>query len=253
MHYSIHEEKDFKYIEVGEGPVLLLLHGLFGALSNWVDVTSHFSSRYKVVIPLMPIYSLPILNTNVKALANFVHDFILFKNYNDITLIGNSLGGHVGLVYVTRHPERIKAMVLTGSSGLYENAMGGSFPRREDYNFIKEKVEYTFYDPKTASKELVDEVYEIVNDKGKLIRILSLAKSAIRHNMSEELDVIKQPTCLIWGKQDTVTPPEVAEDFHKLIANSDLYWIDKCGHAPMMEQPQEFNQTLDKWLEKISS
>ena len=250
MHYHLHEDGEFKYIEEGDGPVLLLLHGLFGALSNWVDVTSFFSSRYKVVIPLMPIYTLPVLNTNVKALAGFVHDFILYKGYTDVTLVGNSLGGHVALVYITRHPEKVKALVLTGSSGLYEDAMGGSFPRREDYDFIRKKVEVTFYDPKTASKELVDEVFAIVNDKGKLIRILSLAKSAIRHNMSEELHTIRQPTCLIWGKQDTITPPQVAEDFHRLIANSDLYWIDRCGHAPMMEQPAEFNDVLGKWLEK---
>ena len=203
---------------------------------------------FGIVIPLMPIYTLPLLNTNVKALAKFVYDFIQFKNYTDLILIGNSLGGHVALVYVRDHSQKVKALVLTGSSGLYENAMGGTFPRREDYDFIKQKVEITFYDPKTASKELVDECYAIVNDKGKLIRILSLAKSAIRHNMSDELKDIKIPTCLIWGKQDTVTPPDVAEEFHRLLPVNDLFWIDKCGHAPMMEQPQEFNDVLEKWL-----
>lgn len=200
MQYEIKQENDFHYIEEGNGPTLLLLHGLFGALSNWTDVVSHFSQRYRIVIPLMPIYTLPILNTNVKALSEFVHDFINFKQYKDVILIGNSLGGHVTLVYVKNHPQNIRGMVLTGSSGLYENAMGGSFPRREDYNFIKQKVEYTFYDPASASKELVDEVYGIVNDKGKLIRILSLAKSAIRHNMSDDLQFMTLPTCLIWEK-----------------------------------------------------
>ncbi len=248
MQYDIKKENDFQYIEEGDGPVLLLLHGLFGALSNWMDVVSHFSPNYRIVIPLMPIYTLPVLNTNVKALAEFVNDFINFKNYNDITLIGNSLGGHVTLVYVKKHPEKIKAMVLTGSSGLYENAMGGTFPKREDYNFIKQKVAYTFYDPNNATKELVDEVYEIVNDKGKLIRILSLAKSAIRHNMSDELKNMTLPTCLIWGRNDTITPPDVADEFHRLLPNSELFWIDKCGHAPMMEQPKQFNSILDAWL-----
>ena len=250
MQYEIKKENDFQYIEEGNGPVLLLLHGLFGALSNWMDVVEHFSGKYKIVIPLMPIYTLQILNTNVKALAEFVHDFITFKQYKDITLIGNSLGGHVTLVYLKKYPENIKAMVLTGSSGLYENAMGGTFPKREDYNYIKQKVEYTFYDPNTATKELVDECFAIVNDKGKLIRILSLAKSAIRHNMSDDLRNMTLPTCLIWGKNDTVTPPEVAEEFKRLLPNADLFWIDKCGHAPMMEQPKEFNVILDKWLLK---
>lgn len=250
MNYEIKQENNFQFIEEGNGPTLLLLHGLFGALSNWTDVINHFSSRYRVVIPLMPIYTLPVLNTNVKALAEFVHDFITYKQYKDILLIGNSLGGHVTLVYIKKHPENIKGMVLTGSSGLYENAMGGSFPKREDYNFIKQKVEYTFYDPNTASKELVDEVFEIVNDKGKLIRILSLAKSAIRHNMSDDLHAMTLPTCLIWGKNDTITPPDVAEEFHRLLPHNELHWIDKCGHAPMMEQPVAFNQLLDAWLVK---
>jgi pimeloyl-ACP methyl ester carboxylesterase len=131
MQYEIRRENDFQYIEEGNGPVLLLLHGLFGALSNWKDVVENFRDKYKVVIPLMPIYSLPVLNTNVKALAEFVHDFITYKQFKDVVLIGNSLGGHVTLVYVKKHPQNIKAMVLTGSSGLYENAMGGTFPKRE--------------------------------------------------------------------------------------------------------------------------
>lgn len=248
MQYTIHREKDFQFIDEGSGPVLVLLHGLFGALSNWVDVVERFRKNYRVVIPLMPIYTLPILNTNVKALASFVHDFLEHKDFRDVVLIGNSLGGHVTLVYVHKHPERVTGMVLTGSSGLYENAMGGSFPKREDYNFIRQKVEVTFYDPKKATKELVDECFAIVNDKGKLIRILSLAKSAIRHNMSEELKDMTLSTCLIWGKQDTITPPDVAEEFNRLLPNSELHWIDKCGHAPMMEEPEQFNDVLDKWL-----
>jgi len=250
MDYQIRKEKKFRYIEEGEGPALILLHGLFGALSNWIDVIEKFKGRYKVIIPLMPVYDLPLLSTNVKSLSKFIHRFIIHKGYDDFTLIGNSLGGHVALVYVTQHPQHVHSLVLTGSSGLYENAMGGTFPRREDYNFIKQKVEYTFYDPLSATKELVDEVYEIINNRIKLARILSLAKSAIRHNMKDELQGIGIPTCLIWGRNDNITPPEVAEEFNKLLPNSDLFFIDKCGHAPMMEQPHFFNDILEKWLSK---
>jgi len=250
MQYEVRKEKKFQYIEEGDGPVIILLHGLFGALSNWEDVINRFSSSYKVVIPLMPIYDLPVLLTNVSNLSKFIGKFIKYKGYKNYTLIGNSLGGHVGLVYAKKHQDEIKSLVLTGSSGLYENAMGGTFPKREDYNFVKQKVEYTFYDPKNATKELVDECYEIVNNRAKILRILSLAKSAIRHNMSSELKKITIPVCLIWGKNDTITPPDVAEEFNRLLPNSELHWIDKCGHAPMMEQPEEFNDNLQKWLEK---
>lgn len=250
MQYPLKEEGEFKYIEQGNGPVLVILHGLFGALSNFKDVMEEFAPRFKVVIPMMPIYTLPVRETDVKNLASFIHRFVDYKGFDKFSLLGNSLGGHVALVYTVEHQERVDKLILTGSSGLYENAMGGSFPRREDRNYMKEKVQVTFFDPAMATDELVDEVFEIVNDRERLLRILALAKSAIRHNMAEELHNIKVPTCLIWGKNDNITPPDVAEEFHKLIQNSDLYWIDQCGHAPMMERPVEFNGILSAWFEK---
>ncbi|HQX02672.1 MAG TPA: alpha/beta hydrolase, partial [Flavobacterium sp.] len=97
---------------------------------------------------------------------------------------------------------------------------------------------------------VVDEVFNIVNDRIKVIKTLTIAKSAIRHNMAKDLPKMTIPTCLIWGKNDKVTPPEVAEEFHKLLPNSDLYWVDKCGHAAMMEHPTEFNHILLEWLQK---
>ena len=253
MEFVLKEENGFSYIDEGEGEVLLLLHGLMGALSNWDKVIEDFRGQYRVIIPILPIYDLPLLTTGVKSMAKYVHKFIKYKKLTDITLLGNSLGGHVGLIYVLAHPTLVKALVLTGSSGLYENAFGGSFPRRESYDFVKEKVEYTFYDPATATKELVDDVYRIINDRHSVIRILAMAKSAIRHNMNKDLYKIKIPVSLIWGRDDKITPPEVAIEFNELLPDSELHWIDKCGHAPMMEQPEEFNKYLKVFLDKIKS
>jgi 2-hydroxy-6-oxonona-2,4-dienedioate hydrolase len=252
MQYPIQEQGKFKFIEVGEGQPLVLLHGLFGALSNFKDLIEHFRHNYKVVVPMLPLFDLDILHTTVGGLAKFVHRFIEFRDYKNLHLLGNSLGGHVALVHVLKHPERIKSLILTGSSGLFENGMGDTYPRRGDYEYIKKKTEVTFYDPKIATKELVDEVFEITRNRLKVIKIIALAKSAIRHNLGEELNNIKQPTLLIWGNNDTVTPPFVAREFQRLIPNSELHFIDKCGHAPMMEQPEEFNIILDKFLKKLN-
>ncbi|MEO8734110.1 MAG: alpha/beta hydrolase, partial [Flavobacteriales bacterium] len=231
MAQGLKEEGEFRYIDVGQGPVLLFLHGLFGALSNFEETIAYFSPRYRVVMPILPLYSLPMLNTNVKALAEYLRRFIAHMGLSEINLLGNSLGGHVALVYTSKHPETVRTLILTGSSGLYENAFGGGFPRREDKEFIRQKVAVTFYDPKFATDELVDECFVTVNDRSKLIRILSLAKSAIRHNMASELPKLKMPVCLIWGKQDNITPPHVAEEFNTMIPQSELFWIDHCGHA----------------------
>ena len=250
MDFVLKEENGFSYIDEGEGDVLLLLHGLMGALSNWSDVVENFRSGYRVIIPILPIYDLPLLTTGVKTLTKYVHKFVKHKKLNNITLLGNSLGGHVALIYVLSHPTLVRSMVLTGSSGLYENAFGGSFPRRGSYDFVKEKVEYTFYDPNTATKELIDDVYRIVNDRHSVIRILAMAKSAIRHNMKKDLRKITIPVSLIWGKNDKITPPEVAVEFHNELPHSELNWIDNCGHAAMMERPEEFNIVLKRFLEK---
>jgi pimeloyl-ACP methyl ester carboxylesterase len=174
------------------------------------------------------------------------------RNYQNINLLGNSLGGHVALVHILKHPERIKSLILTGSSGLFENGMGDTYPKRGDYEYIRKKTELTFFDPKMATKELVDEVYDIVNVRLKVIKIIALAKSAIRNNLGEEISQIKQPTLLIWGNNDTITPPFVGREFNRLIPNSELHFIDKCGHAPMMEVPEEFNVILHKFLKKLN-
>jgi len=250
MEYNIRKEGKFSYIDEGEGEVLVLLHGLFGALSNWKDVLNHFSKNHRVVIPLMPIFEMNILKLSVEGLANFIHDFIEFKGFTKVHLLGNSLGGHVALVYIKKHPENVQTLLLTGSSGLYENAFGASYPRKGDKQYLRDRISLTFYDPSTTTDELVEEVYGIIQDKGKLLRILTMAKSAIRHNMRKDLPNYHMPVCLIWGKQDTVTPPEVCEEFHSLFPNSEMHFIDKCGHAPMMEHPQEFNMLADQFYKK---
>jgi len=252
MEYEIRQQDKFKYIEEGTGEPLVLLHGLFGALSNFRDLIEYFRQHYKVVVPMLPLLEMDILHTSVGGLAKYVHKFMEARDLNAVHLLGNSLGGHVGLVHTLKHPERIKSLILTGSSGLFENGMGDSYPKRGDKEYIRKKTALTFYDPAMATDELVDEVYSITNNRMKAIKIIALAKSAIRNNLGEELSQIKQPTLLVWGNNDTITPPFVAKEFNKLIPNSELHFIDKCGHAPMMEVPAEFNAVLHKFLKKLT-
>lgn len=251
MGFEVKTEGKFKYLESREeGPVVMLLHGLFGALSNFAGIINYFGPKFRVIVPILPIYDLPIHQVSLDGLVKHVRDFVQAKNLTDINILGNSLGGHVALLYVLEHQERINSLCITGSSGLFESAMGSSFPKRGDYEYIKNKTAETFYDPKVATKELVDEVYEITRDRLKAIRIIATAKSAIRHNLSDKLDKIKVPTLIIWGKNDIVTPPFVGEKFNDLIKGSELFFLEECGHAPMMEKPDEFNRILGDFLNK---
>ena len=253
MEYKVTNEGEFNYIETGgDGPPLILLHGLFGALSNFKSVLDEFGKDWNVVVPLLPIFDMPIRKLGVGGLAQFVKRFVEYKEYEKVNVIGNSLGGHVALVYVLDNPEKIASLSLTGSSGLYESSFGSTMPKRGNYEYIKERTELTFYNPSIATKELVDEVFSIINDRDKAIRVIVTAKSAVRHNLSDRLHEILCPTCLIWGMQDTITPAFVADQFFEGITNAEIHLIDECGHAAMMEKPKKFNAILLSFLTKVN-
>lgn len=248
------KEQGFEYLETGaiEGTTpLLLLHGLMGTLSNFGGILDHFGERMNVVVPILPIYTLPLKKLSLDGLVDYIVNFIEYKGYDNVHILGNSLGGHLCQILALRRPDLVKSMTLTGSSGLFENAMGNTFPKRGDYGYIKEKTEMVFYDPAVATQELVDDLYETVNDLSKCIRIVKTAKSAVRHNLEDKISSIEVPTLLVWGREDTVTPCWVGEKYHSLLPNSTLHIIEKCGHAPMMEKPNEFNIFLDDFVTKL--
>ncbi len=249
MEYRLVKESGFDYVEEGSGEPMILLHGLFGALSNWTPVLKYFRNYFTVVIPLMPIYTMSSVEPSIEGLTLFIRDFIEFKKYEKVHLIGNSLGGHIALYYTLNYPHKTSKMILTGSSGLFEAGMGQSFPRRSSIEFIRERVEYTFYSPQTATQELVNEVFDIVNDNNKALRIIKIARSAQRQNLAHRLKEIEVPTLLIWGLNDNITPVPVAHEFHRNIKNSQLAFIDRCGHAAMMEQPERFNLLTEIFLQ----
>lgn len=244
-------ENGYNYIESGEGEILFLLHGLFGALSNFSQVIDHFSLKYKVVFPFLPLYELPLTDSTVSGMVAYITGLIKFKGYQNINILGNSLGGHIAQVYALDNLSNVNSLILTGSSGLFENSLGDGYPNKENKDYIRKKTAFTFYDPSNATDELVDEVYETVNNRSKAIRVITMAKSAVRHNLRKDLHKITIPVKLIWGANDTITPPFVAEEFEKLLPNVSLSFIEKCGHAAMMERPEAFNAILTEFLTSI--
>ena len=246
----VKEEGKFKWLEEGDGgKPIILLHGLMGGVENFGEMVDFISEEYKVYGLDLKLFEGSILKVSVKSLSDYLYEFMNHVGLSSAILLGNSMGGHIALIFSKEYPEMVDGMVLTGSSGLYESAMGDSFPRRGDKDYIRKKTEEVFYNPEVATDELVDRVFEIANNRVSILRLLSYAKSAIRHNMAEDLPDFKMPVCLIWGEHDKVTPPNVANEFHKLLPNSELYWMALCGHAAMWEHPEEFSKIVLKFLD----
>jgi 2-hydroxy-6-oxonona-2,4-dienedioate hydrolase len=246
----VKEEGKFKWLEEGKGgKPIILLHGLMGGVENFGEMVDFISKDYKVYGLDLKLFEGSILKVSVKSLSDYLYEFMNHLRLSSTIIIGNSMGGHIALIFAKEYPEMVDRIILTGSSGLFENAMGDSFPRRGDKDYIRKKTEEVFYNPEVATDELVDRVFEIANNRVSILRLLGYAKSAIRHNMANDIPNFTMPVCLIWGEHDKVTPPNVAEEFHKLLPNSELNWIPLCGHAAMWEHPKEFSNIVLKFLD----
>lgn len=226
---------------------IILLHGLFGGLSNWTRVIKHFEDNYDIYVPKLPLFEKHEGDT-VKYLVDFLADMIDGAKLTDVILVGNSLGGHIAIRYSHQYPDKVAKLVLTGSSGLYENTQVGSYLKRGNYGYIRERVAATFYNPAVATDDLVAEVLAVTTNSFKCLSIIKCAKSTQRDQVLSLLPEISTPVLLIWGEEDHITPPAVARQFWEGLPNAALVMLPECGHAPMMEKPAAFNAALQEFI-----
>jgi 2-hydroxy-6-oxonona-2,4-dienedioate hydrolase len=238
------------YIDRGNGPVVILLHGLFGNISVWMPVVDELQKTHRVIIPRLPLFDLPLAQTNVSFLVRVLHEFIEWHQLSYVTLVGHAVGGQVALFYAHQHPEAVEKIVLVGSSGLMDqnpaDDSGSSLPT--NYNFISEKVRTAFYQEVPEVEKLTRDIYDTVQSLPKRMVLTSLVQSSLHSKVASFLGKLELPVLLIWGLQDKISPPEVALHFHDLLKNAEMKFIDKCGHVPMIEQTAEFNRALTQFL-----
>lgn len=253
--YQMKEIDGIRYAEAGhdsQATPVILLHGMMGDIDNWETVFAPVAQAgYRIICPVLPVYTLPIRNANLEGVLEFVRGFTDLVGLEKAVVVGNSLGGHIAAMYAIKYPERTVGLVLAGSSGIYEVEMRSSIMRRKDRNYLRPRVEKTFYDPIHCTEELMDDVIEIINNREKAIRLIRFARSVDKGGIKDDLKKITAPTLLVWGKQDEITPPFVAEQFQEEIPDAELRWVDKCGHVPMMEQPEAFNRHFVDFLNRL--
>jgi 2-hydroxy-6-oxonona-2,4-dienedioate hydrolase len=163
-------------------------------------------------------------------------------------ICGNSLGGLVAIEICLRYPERVSGLVLAGSAGLYERNLTHGVRPQPSREFIRAVASDIFYDPCMITDELVDEWLEAISDRDFVRFLLRVSRATRDRSLTDELHQLKLPTLMVWGKNDRITPPEVAESFKSQIENSELRYIDNCGHAPNVEQPAIFSEMLQEFL-----
>ena len=240
---------EFRWLERGEGEPVLLLHGLMGRMDDWDDALDLLALSCRPMAPLLPIFHPGLPETSLAALADHVVGLLDALDIPHAVIGGNSLGGHVALTLALARPERVSGLILTGSSGLFERGFTRGVPHRPNAEYVREKMEEIFYDSTLVTPDWVETVRRTVTDPPTALRVVRFARAAKRENLEGRLHEIQAPTLIVWGRDDRITPPEVAERFHGLIPDSRLAFLPRCGHAPMIEQPAAFSLSVQAWLE----
>lgn len=240
-------QEAFEYLEAGQGSTVLLLHGLFGGPDNWASCIPTLAQDFHVLAPKFPLDgSVPI--TSLQPLTEFVKEFLDYKKVEQAALCGNSLGGQVALDFCLKYPYRVTKLILAGSAGLYERHLSdGSLPK-PNKEFIYEQAQKIFFDKRHINEDLIEQIYHQLQDRHYVRFLIRVAKVTRDYRMDDELAKVRVPALLIWGAQDEVTPPSVAYQFHEHLPNATLVFFDQCGHAPPIEHPERFSQTVREFL-----
>lgn len=241
------------YLEIGSGPVpVVLLHGLFGSPENWRSIMDDLAEHYRFLALQLPIdhngRRCHKQFRSLDQLTDHVEHFFDALGLRHAVLCGNSLGGQVALDFCLRRPECVDRLIITGSAGLFERNLSGGRALQLGHSLIREQACEIFYDPIHVTEELVDTLYHTLSDRSYRRFLVRVAKATRDRHMRDELAKVGVPTWIIWGRNDTITPPFVAEQFCAGIRNARLAFIDECGHAPPIEQPKEFARLLHSFL-----
>ena len=243
----------FRFFEMGRGKrTVIFLHGLFGSPEHWRPIMNDLSQRFRVVALQMPVDHQPHRRRNgihtIDELADHLETVLRQLDVPQPILCGNSLGGLVAIEFCLRHPDRVENLILSGSAGLYENNLMGKQRPRPTRDFIRTQASQILHNQDMVTDVLVEDIYSQFIDRDYVRFVLRVSRATRDRSVRDDLCKLNVPTLIIWGKNDQITPPDVAREFHQRIKNSQLVFIDECGHSPNWERPYQFRQILDEFL-----
>lgn len=247
------------YQEAGNNtsPVIVLLHGLGGNSAHWATSISKLSEKFRVIVPDQIGFGKsdkPFISYRIATYVDFLDAFLTQLKIEKATIAGISLGGWIAASYATTYPNRVEKLILV-------NAAGYAPPKDFDPKFfqnlfpttraqVKQSLSLILYNKALINDALVEMLLTqrfLAGDGYTIQQIIESVKRGEDY-LDGKLGQIKQPTLIIWGKQDGLVAVENGERYKREIPNSQLVVIDQAGHAPNLEKANEFNDALLKFL-----
>lgn len=254
-----------RYIEAGDPtkPKVILLHGLGASADSWqsnpmASNIKAIAEKYHVLAPDQVGFGKsdkPFLKYRVGTYTDFLDKFMSELKIEKASLVGNSLGGWVAGFAAVKYPNRVEKLILVDAAGLTQKEI--DFNRVYQLNNstrdeIRANLKLIFANPMFHNEAFVDQfmTLRVMTNDGYAINSLIESIKRSEDFLDTELGKIKQPTLIIWGKQDGLLPVVDAERFNKGIVGSELVIFDQCGHVPQFEKALEFNKKVLDFLVK---
>ena len=245
------------YVEAGSGPTVILLHGLGGSWHTWQQNIGPLAEKFHVIAPDQIGFGKsdkPLANYRIRTYVDFLDQFCKQLKIDRATLVGNSMGGWIAVLFTTAFPDRVDKLVLVDAAG---HAPPSTVDPRTFYSLnpttragMKALTAKVFYSKSFQTDAAIDAAIANRLAAGDGYTIKSITESIIRGEdfLDDQVKTVKRPTLIVWGREDGLVPLTDGERFNKEIAGSKLVVIDQCGHVPNLEKAAEFNAALVKFL-----
>lgn len=233
--------------ETGNGPPVVLLHGLGSDSSEWARVVGYLSAHRRV-ITLDQIgfgqSGKPQLRYRTETLSSFLEGFFETLRLDRSSLVAHGVSGAVAIQFASAHPNLVDRLVLANTGFLLESTgMELLNPvTRAEARDLQKRTRFS------ASHAMADQIWADSMQSAAANQALINSAKAGPDSVAPLLSAVAQPTLVIWGREDCLTPLEAGERVHASIPNSQMVIVEKAGHAPHREQPAEFSAVVDKFL-----
>ncbi len=244
---------DIRIDRAGAGPPLVFLNGLLGLNEHWFPCLGPLVERAECILLQPPLLEMNGPGCSVPGVVRLTASVLDAIVDEPAVLVGNSLGGHVSLRLATERPDLVRALVLVGSSGLFERSFEKGVEHSPSREWLDRKIRGLFHDESRMLPGMVDLAHAELSRRTAARALVRLGRSAKKDHLGEALGNVKVPVLLAWGRQDLVTPPEVAEQFRSLLPDARLAWIDRCGHAPQIERPEALAALIAEFLDALAA
>jgi len=254
------------YVVKGSGPLVILLHGFFFDHNLWcknIDVLAQNFTVYAVDFFGFGFSSRSPTRFTYEMYANQLLNFMAALGIRSASIIGQSLGAGVGIYFAAKHPAMLERLILVGSAGLpapeslvakfFKLPGVGEILLKLPVNTLRKKMLEDIFVccPKTITADLFEYLTLHHKISGTIAVMLSIMRSGVVDKLENEIAELGKssvPTLVVWGRQDKAIPLAVGCDLHGLLPGSEMAVVDKAGHLPNLEQADEFNSIVTRFL-----